>query len=313
MPLGGLGHPIGSTAHDRPQVSFYDQIQTATHRQIQTIVYDQIQAGAARIDRKLGASPGAYIAYFQSYTNTYAPVPYLQSLFTAAIRHPKVRVLSIATRPDCLSEEVLALLSTLNESKPVWVELGLQTIHEDTAAFIRRGYPLSCFQDALEKLRARNLETIVHVILGLPGEDREDMLQTVRYLADQDIQGIKLQLLHILKGTDLADVYDRHPFPLLSMEAYLDLVIDCVSLLPPEVVIHRLTGDGPKSLLVAPLWSANKHLVLDRLNKRFQERGITQGCAWHGSPSDRLHPYTGRRQSPPQRSEGVASFSRLAD
>ncbi len=187
--------------------------------QIQAAVHEQIQAGAARICRKLGTSPGAYIAYFQSYTNTYAPVPYLQSLFTAAIRHPQVRALSIATRPDCLPGEILDLLSSLDRIKPVWVELGLQTVHEDTASFIRRGYPLSCFQDALERLRSRGLETIVHVILGLPGESREDMLQTVRYLAGQDIQGIKLQLLHILKGTDLADLYTRQPFPLLTMEA----------------------------------------------------------------------------------------------
>ena len=256
--------------------------------QIQAAVHEQIQAGAARICRKLGTSPGAYIAYFQSYTNTYAPVPYLQSLFTAAIRHPQVRALSIATRPDCLPGEILDLLSSLDRIKPVWVELGLQTVHEDTASFIRRGYPLSCFQDALERLRSRGLETIVHVILGLPGESREDMLQTVRYLAGQDIQGIKLQLLHILKGTDLADLYTRQPFPLLTMEAYLDLVIDCIALLPPKVVVHRLTGDGPKSLLIAPLWSANKHLVLNTLLKRFQERGVTQGCSYSSQPEHLL-------------------------
>lgn len=256
--------------------------------QIQAAVHEQIQAGAARICRKLGTSPGAYIAYFQSYTNTYAPVPYLQSLFTAAIRHPQVRALSIATRPDCLPGEILDPLSSLDRIKPVWVELGLQTVHEDTASFIRRGYPLSCFQDALERLRSRGLETIVHVILGLPGESREDMLQTVRYLAGQDIQGIKLQLLHILKGTDLADLYTRQPFPLLTMEAYLDLVIDCIALLPPKVVVHRLTGDGPKSLLIAPLWSANKHLVLNTLLKRFQERGVTQGCSYSSQPEHLL-------------------------
>ncbi len=282
---GGSGEhavPLGDLAHTKGPI-FQDQSNVSAHEQLQALILDQIEAGSARIRRKLGSSPEAYIAYFQSYTNTYAPISYLQGLFTAAIRHPKVRALSIATRPDCLSEEVLDLLSDLDQIKPVWIELGLQTIHEDTAVFIRRGYPLSCFQDAVERLRARGLETIVHVILGIPGEGREEMLDTVRYLARQDIQGIKLQLLHILKGTDLADLYARHPFPLLSMEGYLDLVIDCIALLPPDIVIHRLTGDGPKSLLIAPLWSTNKHLVLNRLNQRFRERGVTQGCAWDRS------------------------------
>lgn len=242
-------------------------------------VHGQIEAGAARVRHKLAPGQEAYIAYFQSFTNTYAPVSYLRELFMAAITHPKVRALSVATRPDCLPGEVLDLLASLNRIKPVWTELGLQTIHEDTAAFIRRGYPLSCFQEALAGLRSRGLETIVHVILGLPGENRQRMLQTIRYLADQDIQGIKLQLLHILRGTDLADYYAQHPFPVFSMEEYVDLVIDCIALLPPEVVIHRLTGDGPKPLLVAPLWSGHKRLVLGSLARRFRERGITQGCA----------------------------------
>ncbi len=241
-------------------------------------VHRQIDLAISRISRKMGSSPGAYIAYFQSYTNTYAPVSYLRQLFTAAILHPEIRALSIATRPDCLPEEVLDLLEELNQIKPVWIELGLQTIHPDTARLIRRGYELDCFTDAKNRLRRRGLEVIVHVILGLPGEDRTQMLETVSWLGSNDIQGIKLQLLHILKGTDLALLYDQTPFPVMSMEEYLDLVIDCVSLLPPEIVIHRITGDGPKNLLIAPLWSANKRLVLNTLTRRFQERGITQGC-----------------------------------
>lgn len=241
-------------------------------------VHRQIDLAISRISRKMGSSPGAYIAYFQSYTNTYAPVSYLRQLFTAAILHPEIRVLSIATRPDCLPEEVLDLLEELNQIKPVWIELGLQTIHPDTARLIRRGYELDCFTDAKNRLRRRDLEVIVHVILGLPGEDRTQMLETVSWLGSNDIQGIKLQLLHILKGTDLALLYEQTPFPVMSMEEYLDLVIDCVSLLPPEIVIHRITGDGPKNLLIAPLWSANKRLVLNTLTRRFQERGITQGC-----------------------------------
>ena len=241
-------------------------------------VHRQIDLAISRISRKMGSSPGAYIAYFQSYTNTYAPVSYLRQLFTAAILHPEIRVLSIATRPDCLPEEVLDLLEELNQIKPVWIELGLQTIHPDTARLIRRGYELDCFTDAKNRLRRRGLEVIVHVILGLPGEDRTQMLETISWLGSNDIQGIKLQLLHILKGTDLALLYEQTPFPVMSMEEYLDLVIDCVSLLPPEIVIHRITGDGPKNLLIAPLWSANKRLVLNTLTRRFQERGITQGC-----------------------------------
>ncbi|MDD3253556.1 MAG: TIGR01212 family radical SAM protein [Lachnospiraceae bacterium] len=248
----------------------------------------QIDQAIERIQHKMGRSPGAYIAYFQSYTNTYAPLPYLRELFTAALSHPQIRVLSIATRPDCLPDEVLELCAELNQIKPVWLELGLQTIHPQTSAFIRRGYDLACFSDALKRLRARGLEAIVHVILGLPGEDRREMLQTVSWLAGQDIQGIKLQLLHVLRGTDLARIYEEEPFPVMSMDAYLDLVLDCIALLPPELVIHRITGDGPKSLLIAPLWSANKRLVLNSLTRRFQERGISQGCAWAGTtrPSD---------------------------
>lgn len=239
----------------------------------------QIDEAAARIKNKLGTSNAAYIAYFQSYTNTYAPVSYLRKIFTEAILHPDVKVLSIATRPDCLSDEILDLCAELNEIKPVWLELGLQTIHAQTARFIRRGYELDCFEDALSRIRTRNLETIVHVILGLPGEDRQMMLQTISYLAASDIQGIKLQLLHVLKGTDLADIYEKTPFPVMEIDEYLDLILDCIALLPPELVIHRITGDGPKKLLIAPLWSANKRLVLNTLTRRFKERGITQGCA----------------------------------
>lgn len=246
-------------------------------------VTEQIETAACRIRDKLG-SDGAYIAYFQSYTNTYAPLGYLKELFPEAIHHPDVRVLSVATRPDCLPDETLDFLAGLNQIKPVWIELGLQTIHEDTASLIRRGYGLACFEDALFRLRSRGLEVIVHVILGLPGEDRRRMLQTVSYLAHKDIQGIKLQLLHVLKGTDLADLYFKEGFPVMSLEEYTDLVIDCIALLPPQMVIHRLTGDGPKKLLIAPLWSANKRLVLNTMTRRFKERGITQGDSFSSPP-----------------------------
>ena len=168
--------------------------------------------------------------------------------FFEAIRHPGVVALSIGTRPDCLGEDVLTLLSELNTIKPVWVELGLQTIHADTAAYIRRGYPLSTFEAAVKNLHARNLEVIVHTILGLPGESSEQMLETINYLNCQPIQGIKLQLLHVLKGTDLADDYLAGKFQTLSREEYLDLLISCLEHLSPDLVIHRVTGDGPKNL-----------------------------------------------------------------
>ena len=218
-----------------------------------------------------------YIAYFQAYTNTYAPVPRLRSLFTEAISHPEVVLLSIATRPDCLGPEVVSLLAELNQIKPVWVELGLQTIHEDTASFIRRGYPLSTFEDAVHRLRACGIEVITHMILCLPGEDRERMLASIRYLNAVEIQGIKLQLLHILKGTDLAAFYRQHPFPVPTLEQYTDLILSCVECLRPDMVIHRLTGDGPGDQLIAPLWTRSKRHVLNTIHQAFRARDTWQG------------------------------------
>lgn len=240
-----------------------------------TSITEQIEAGKAQSIRK--HSGFSYIAYFQAYTNTYAPVSYLRSVFTEAINHPDIRILSIATRPDCLNDDVLALLAELNKKKPVWVELGLQTIHEETAQFIRRGYKLPVFEDALRKLRKIGITVIVHTILCLPGESREMMLDTIRYLNTQDIQGIKLQLLHILKHTDLADYYEKHPFHLPSREEYYELLGMCICSLRPDIVIHRLTGDGPKQLLVAPLWTGNKRQVLNGMQRYFKEQNIWQG------------------------------------
>lgn len=220
-----------------------------------------------------------YIAYFQAYTNTYAPVEYLQKIFTEAISHPKVIALSIGTRPDCLDDKVIALLSELNRMKPVWLELGLQTIHEDTARYIRRGYSLSCFEDALSRLRAAGLEVIVHTILGLPGETHDDILETIKYLNATDIQGIKLQLLHVLSGTDLAADYQVGKFEVLGRDAYIDLVIDCLEHLRPSIIIHRVTGDGPKQLLIAPQWASRKREVLNLLHHRMKEMGSFQGKA----------------------------------
>lgn len=220
-----------------------------------------------------------FIAYFQAYTNTYAPVDYLEQIFTEAISDPEVVVLSIATRPDCLPDDVLDLLERLNRIKPVWIELGLQTIHEDTARLIRRGYELPCFEQAVRGLRKRGIEVIVHTILGLPGESPEHMLATIEYLNHCDIQGIKLQLLHILKNTDLADYYldEINHFRAMEMEEYIQLLIDCMERLAPEIVIHRLTGDGPKDLLIAPLWSSSKRTVLNRIHTALRERSTWQG------------------------------------
>lgn len=240
-------------------------------------IREQVDRAKARVSRKIAGETGAYIAYFQSYTNTYAPLPYLESLFSEAISLPEICALSVGTRPDCLPEETVALLSRLNKEKPVWVELGLQTIHEKTAEFIRRGYPLSVFEDAYKRLKQAGLTVIVHVILGLPGETKEDMLSTVRYLAGMRVDGIKLQLLHVLKGTDLDGLYRAGAFQTLTLPEYLEITGECLKLLPPETVIHRLSGDGPKSILTAPLWSGNKRMVLNSLAKYLKENHIVQG------------------------------------
>lgn len=238
-------------------------------------ITEQIESGKQQTSRKHSGS--SYIAYFQAYTNTYAPIEYLRRIFTEAILHPDIRILSIATRPDCLSVEILDLLEELNHIKPVWIELGLQTIHPASARFIRRGYDLPVFEKAVTDLRLRNIDVIVHMILCLPGETTQDMLATIDYLNRQDIQGIKLQLLHILKGTDLADIYLNDPFFLPDAQEYNALIGDCIAHLRPETVIHRLTGDGPKDLLIAPLWTGNKRQVLNQLQSYLKTKDIWQG------------------------------------
>lgn len=221
-----------------------------------------------------------FIAYFQAYTNTYGPIEYLRKIFTEAISHPDVVALSIGTRPDCLGPDVLDLLEELNRQKPVWIELGLQTMHEDTARYIRRGYPLSCFETAVRELQKRKITIIVHVILGLPGESTDRMLETIAYLNTQPIQGIKLQLLHVLSGTDLALDYEAGKFTTLTQDDYLNLLITCLEHLSPDIVIHRVTGDGPKDLLVAPTWSSSKRTVLNLLHHRMKEQKSWQGKAY---------------------------------
>ena len=240
-------------------------------------ISEQIADAKNRVKNKIKS--GKYIAYFQAFTNTYAPVEYLRNIFTEAINNEEIIGLSIATRPDCLSDDIISLLSELNQQKPVFIELGLQTIHESTAAFIRRGYPLSCFDDAVNRLAKENLNIIVHIILGLPGENFEDMVASVRYLNQLPINGIKLQLLHVLKHTDLADYYlDKlNHFETLTLEDYTVLLGECIENLRPDIVIHRMAGDGKKSELIAPLWSADKKKVLNTINHYFEEHNIIQG------------------------------------
>jgi len=240
---------------------------------------DQIEAAKKLVEGKL-KDPGnaKYIAYFQAYTNTHAPLAHLDKIFTEAIHHPDIVILSIATRPDCLSDDVLNLLKELNRIKPVWIELGLQTIHDASADFIRRGYELSVFRTAVSKLHELGIPIIVHTILGLPNETKHDMLMTMEYISSLPIWGIKLQLLHILKGTDLGLLYEEGKLQeVMSLEDYVDLVISCLEVLPGEMVIHRITGDGPKKLLLSPLWSGNKKLVLNSIQHAFKTKDTYQG------------------------------------
>lgn len=235
-----------------------------------TNISEQIRLAKERVHAKMPAGEEHYIAYFQSFTNTYGDQQRLMALFNEVLSYPEIVGLSIGTRPDCLTDEMIAHLSRLNKTKEVWVELGLQTIHEHTAALINRGYTLPVFEDAYQRLTDAGLKVVVHVILGLPGESTEDMLATVRYLAalQPTLFGIKLQLLHVLQGTQLARIYEAHPFHIFDLEEYCDLICRCLALLPEETVIHRITGDGPKKLLIAPLWSGNKKLVLNTLRSR---------------------------------------------
>ena len=252
---------------------------------------EQLDQAKARIQAKTNAEK--FIAYFQSFTNTYGDPKRLRKLYTEAILREEVAVLSLGTRPDCLPEEILEMLRELNEIKPVWVELGLQTIHERTAKRIHRGYPLQVFEESFRKLKESGLTVIVHVIFGLPGETKEDMLATVKYLAGlfkeyrcrkagtagpgataagpQCFDGVKLQMLQILKGTEIAEEYLREPFPLFSLEEYTELVKESVRLLPADLVLHRMTGDGPKRLLIAPLWCADKKRTLNYMNRVLEE------------------------------------------
>ncbi|MFR7763446.1 MAG: TIGR01212 family radical SAM protein [Eubacterium sp.] len=238
-------------------------------------VTEQIEQAKEKVSKKI--TNGKYIAYFQSFTNTYGDVDYLKKIFTEAINHPDIVALSIGTRPDCLPNDVLDLLNRLNQIKPVWVELGLQTIHEKTARYINRGYTLDVFDQAVANLNKLNIDVIVHLILGLPNETNDMILESVKYVCSKSISGIKLQLLHVLKNTPLEKEYFLNQFHIYSLEEYASLLGECICNIPSDIVIHRLTGDGPKSLLIEPQWSGNKKLVLNYINKYFNDMDIIQG------------------------------------
>lgn len=232
-------------------------------------IHEQIERAKLRVKAKAGKD-AMYIAYFQSYTNTYAPVERLREIYMPIADRSDIAAISIGTRPDCLPPETVELLSELNRSKPVIVELGLQTVHEESAEYIRRHYPLECYNDGAQRLRSAGIEVVTHVILGLPGESEEMMLETVRHACKYS-DGIKLQLLHVLEGTDLAEDYRAGLFEVMTLPQYVALIKRCVDIIPDDVVIHRLTGDGDKKHLIAPLWSGDKKRVLNAITKALAE------------------------------------------
>lgn len=232
-------------------------------------ITEQIESGKKKVEKKIKS--GKYIAYFQAFTNTYAPVEILRQKYEEAINHPDIVALSIATRPDCLGDDVLRLLDEMNKIKPIFVELGLQTIHQKSAKYIRRGYDLSVYDKAVRDLKKIGVNVVVHVILGLPNESENDMLETVKYVCESGANGIKLQLLHVIDGTDLAKDYEKGLFKTLEFDEYVNLIVKCVKIIPKDIVIHRLTGDGAKKNLIAPLWSADKKRVLNAINKALRE------------------------------------------
>ncbi|WP_125154128.1 TIGR01212 family radical SAM protein [Clostridium rectalis] len=220
---------------------------------------------------------GKYIAYFQAYTNTYAPITILKRKYEEAINQEDVVALAIATRPDCLGEEVLDLLEYINKKTYLWVELGLQTVNDKTAKIINRGYDLKVFEKALSDLRNRNIDVVVHSIFGLPGEDKKDMIRTVKYLSTKDIQGIKFHLLHLIKGTPLMSLYENGELEFLDQNQYVNIICESIGMMSPDIVIHRLTGDAPRNLLVGPMWSLKKWEILNSIDKNLKDKDIFQG------------------------------------
>ena len=238
-------------------------------------ITEQISVAIDKVSAKYTGN--CYIAYFQAFTNTYAPVDRLRDIYMQAVNDTRISGISIATRPDCLEYDIIELLCEINNIKPVYIELGLQTTNEETASYIRRGYTLDVFDDACNRLKSVGIPVIVHMIVGLPGESHNDYINTANHIADLNVQGIKIQLLHVLKGTDLASDYEMHKFDTLSLKEYVKTVVDIIEILPPDMVIHRITGDGPKNLLIDPLWSTNKKNVLNSITKEFKRRNTYQG------------------------------------
>ena len=238
-------------------------------------ITQQIENAKRRVEAKIKS--GKFIAYFQDFTNTYAPTEHLERIFLKAINHPDIVALSIATRPDCLPKEVLNLLERLNKIKPVWVELGLQTVHPASARYIRRGYDLNVFDKAVKDLKNIGVKVIAHMIAGLPQETDEMIFETASYIGHSGADGIKIHLLHVLEGTDLADDYEKGKFQLPTLEKYTELVLGCLKRIPKTMVVHRLTGDGAKRDLIAPLWSADKKKVLNYINKEISNSNLRQG------------------------------------
>ena len=241
----------------------------------QLSITEQISEAIEKVSVKYTGT--CYIAYFQAFTNTYAPVERLRNIYMQAVNDTRISGISIATRPDCLSHEIIDLLCEINNIKPIYIELGLQTTNESTSAYIRRGYTLDVFDDACNRLKNAGIPIIVHMIVGLPGESHNDYINTAKHISSLNVQGIKIQLLHVLKNTDLALDYEMHKFDILSLEEYVKTVVDIIEILPPDMVIHRITGDGPKDLLIAPLWSTNKKKVLNSITKEFKIRNTYQG------------------------------------
>ncbi len=235
----------------------------------------QIENAKSRVKQKIKTDK--YIAYFQSFTNTYGDIDYLEKVFTTAINRDDIVAISIGTRPDCLPQNMLDLLEKLNKIKPVWIELGLQTSNEKSAEYIRRCYTNSVYENAVNNLKIRGITVVTHIIIGLPNETKDDILNTVDFAVKCGTDGIKLQLLHILQDTDLYEDYKNGKAEVLTLENYIDILFSCIEKIPQNIVIHRITGDAPKQYLVEPKWSADKKKVLNTINKEMENRNIIQG------------------------------------
>lgn len=220
-----------------------------------------------------------YIPYFQAYSSTYAPLDVLKQQYEEALSFPGVVGLAIATRPDCLEDDLLDYLESLNKQTHLWIELGLQTIHPKTSSFINRGHDLACFQDAVYKLHARGIEVVAHMIIGLPYESREDILATATYMSKLPLQGVKMHMLHVIDNAPLGKLYLKEPFKLLTEDEYVSIIGDILKILPPHFVIHRLTGDGDRRHLIAPLWTLHKTIVLNHIHQYLKSENIYQGCS----------------------------------